>query len=201
MREIYLHGALSEKYGHIHTLDVNSAAEAVKALCILHKGFREDLSQGSYHVVNGPEDEGVLLTEETLRMVFPQSDLHIVPCIEGSGGGTGKAILGIALIATAFIGAPAVVGALGPTQGLGAAAFGVAGFTVSWANIATFGLSLALSGVSQALSPTPKAENLSAVNAEERPSFFVQWPGSEHRTGWNCSCMVWNQNTGWIQRN
>ncbi|BAI75205.1 host specificity protein J (plasmid) [Azospirillum sp. B510] len=65
--------------------------------------------------------------------------------------------MGALIMVVAIAASPAVVGALGPTQGLGAAAFEIAGYSVSYGSIALFGASMMLSGISQMLSPTPKA--------------------------------------------
>ena len=66
-----------------------------------------------------------------------------------------RLVLGASIVA--IYAAPAVVGALGPTQGLGAAAISAGSFSVSYGSIALFGASMMLSGISQMLSPTPKA--------------------------------------------
>lgn len=172
MREIILHGDLAERFGKVHALEVSSAMEAVKALSILKPGFREAILEGEFRIIRGDFDRGLELPEDALIMRLGASQLHIVPEVSGAGRGAGKAILGVAIIGAAFIGAPAVVGALGPTQGLGATAFTAFGSTVTWGNIATFGLSMALSGVAGMLSPMPKAKDLVASSAEERPSFL-----------------------------
>lgn len=171
MRDIHLHGHLADRFGPLHRLEVQSAAEAIKALCILHPGFKDSLKEGSFQIVRGDAvDHGFALPEDGIRLKLGSKPLHIVPQVEGSGRGAGKAILGVALIAGAFAFAPAVVGALGPTQGLGATAFTAFGSSVTYGNIASIGVSLALSGISAALSPRPKVTNL--VQQDEKPSFL-----------------------------
>lgn len=170
MRDIYLYGAL-EKFGKHHRLDVKTTAEAVKALCVLHKGFRQELTTGLYRVVRGDAQKGLVLGDSDLSFRLGKGELHIIPVPHGSGRGVGKVILGTALIAGAFIGAPAVVGALGPTQGFATTAFTAFGTSFTYGNIAAMGVSLALSGISQALSPRPKAP-AAYQGTEERPSFL-----------------------------
>ena len=85
--------------------------------------------------------------------------IKIVPVLGGAGGGVGKVLAGVALVAAAIVFAPAgaaVLGIGGAGGGLGAA--GAAGFlTLGAANaIGAVGVSLILGGVAQLLSPTPQ---------------------------------------------
>jgi predicted phage tail protein len=69
--------------------------------------------------------------------------------LAGAGGGVGKIILGIALVALAFI----------PGFGIGlstVAGQAAAGFTAAGKILLTLGASLALSGVAQLITPVPK---------------------------------------------
>jgi predicted phage tail protein len=95
---------------------------------------------------------------------YPASQtIKIVPVLGGAGGGTGKILAGVALVAFAIIAGPAAGGFLG----LGASAFGTAatattaatGFVLgagAAAVIGSVGVALILGGVSQLLSPTPQ---------------------------------------------
>lgn len=149
-----------------------------------HPGeFMRGIMKGYYRVVAGKsldDEKGIQFDNELVRrhLNLGSRDVHIMPVPEGSGGGGFfKVVLGVALIAAAFAFAPAVVGALGPTQGLGAVAFSIGSFNVTYSSIALFGLKLALSGMAQILTPTPKIGDTTSdystrERADERPSFI-----------------------------
>lgn len=174
LRKVHLHGALGDRFGSQFRLDVSTAPEAVRALSVQLQGFREFVADHSFRVVRGDLAIGFELGEDDLSFRLGRADLHIVPVLAGSGrNGVGKIILGAVIIAAAFYFAPAVVGALGPTQGLGTAAFTVAGSAVTYGNIAMVGAAIALGGISQALSPQPKVGDYSGRESpDERPSFL-----------------------------
>lgn len=161
MRNVYLYGVLAEKYGPHFRFEVDTVGEAIRALQANFKTFFGDLRSGSFHVVRGDTLlDGDPVSEEQLKLFLGKSDLHICPLISGaSGGGKGiiTAVLGIALIATASILSGGI--AAGSLSGFGAAmkgtalSFGIG--SITWGNIAMFGGILALSGISQLLSPMP----------------------------------------------
>ncbi|WP_377806450.1 phage tail protein (plasmid) [Azospirillum sp. A29] len=159
MARIHLHGALGRQFGRLADYQVRDAAEAIRALAANHPDFEKVFREGSYRLVRGPRSRGGIdLTLDTLTLGLGSADLHIIPVPAGAkSGGAGKAIMGALIMVVAIYAAPAVVGALGPTQGLGAAAISAGSFSVSYGSIALFGASMMLSGISQMLSPTPKA--------------------------------------------
>lgn len=157
MREIYLHGDL-RRFGKCHKLDVSSAAEAIRALCVLIKGFRQHVAKGNYEVI-WKSKERYYLTEDNLRMSLGDGSVHICPVVVGSGGGgTWKLIAGAVLIATAFILAPeAAIGSgafLGADWGATAISLGSVG-AITFGNIASLGFALMLLGAGQLLAPKP----------------------------------------------
>lgn len=171
LRTIHLYGALGDQFGREHRLAVKTAREAVRALCVLHRGFRAAFEPNRYHVVRGSQDRRHGLDHETIDMGLGSADLHIVPAVSGRGGRGGavaKIAIGVGLIAGAFFFAPAGAGLFGAN--LGATAFSVAGVGVSYGNIAAIGLAVALSGVSQLLAPQPKANV--ATERDRRESFL-----------------------------
>jgi len=71
-----------------------------------------------------------------------------------------KAVMGVALIGAAFAFAPAVVGALDPTMGMGSTAIGLGSLgAITYGSIAMFGVSMLLRGVSQMLAPQQKTSS------------------------------------------
>lgn len=179
MRTIHLHGSLKEKFGGPFRLDVHSPAEGVQALASQLPGFRHTLAQMQVKVIRGKELESGWELDEQQVTFQGGRHYHIVPIIHGSGGGgTGKMIVGAVLLAAAFIFAPPVVGALGPTLGMGTT-ISIGGFSlgITYSSLALMGGALLLSGVAMALAPSPKAPEVTQREApEERPSFVFNGP-------------------------
>lgn len=134
MKTIILLGELGKRYGRKHKLDVKTAAEAVRALCANFRDFAGFVSASQdrnvgYRVINVREDVGA----DELHNPAGKT-ITIAPVIAGAGGGLGKIIIGATLIAASVLLPP------GPwTQPL-----------------MTVGISLALAGAAQLLSPVPK---------------------------------------------
>lgn len=179
MKDIYLYGKLANEFGPHFRLDVKSVGEAVRALEANFSGkFYKSLKDGTYRIQRNLQDVGLKIEDE-LRMHLGSSEIHIVPVIQGAGGGKGKGIftafLGIALIGAAIAFAPAAAGGGLFGANMGATAFGAFGATVSWGQVALYGASLALSGVSSLISsqsPVTSADYGSREKADERPSFM-----------------------------
>ena len=170
MRTVFLHGHLGARFGDAHRLEVDSVAEAIRALKCNFEGFYASLKEGSYQIIRGSLDSGEQLEEDLLTFGLGNADLHIVPVIEGAGDDSKMiitAVLGVILIASAVFFAPGAIAAAGALQG-GAfsAAMGATAFTiplglgaVTFGQVAMFGGLLALAGVAQMLAPTPKVAN------------------------------------------
>jgi len=176
MRKIYLHGALAKKYGKVFKLDVRTAGEAVRALIANFPSLRKDISDGTWHVVRGNTIKGGYALDEKDISTFNlgKADLHIVPYVAGSkrSGGLLKIILGVVLIAGAFIlTAGMSAGLAAPVLKLGA--FG----SITGTSMAIFGLGLALAGVSMLLAPEDKTKD------EDDNSFMTNGPGNNSGQG------------------
>ena len=157
MRTVRLNGALGKKYGRIHKLAVGTPAEAVRALCANYPEFYSDLSKSheqgvAYKCVLDRERVG----DDALGHPISKS-FSITPVVVGAGK-IGTIILGIALIATAFLtfGASlaAASGTVLSTATMSTATIGFLGLT--YANVAWLGVAITLSGISQLLAPTIK---------------------------------------------
>lgn len=135
IRTIRLYGQLGARFGRVHRLAVASAAEAVRALCALMPGFRQELLSSkergiTYAIFAGKQN----LSEEDLRLPPGRDDIRIAPVLVGSKqAGLFQTILGVALIALGYF-------TFGTTSPYGVAL--IAG-----------GASMALGGVVQMLSP------------------------------------------------
>lgn len=98
-RTIHLHGSLGRKFGRQHRLDVNSPAEAIRALCNLYPKFRRSIAKGQYEVRVGD----VPMSKDTLDLgMGKSSDMHITPAAALAGIET-ILIIGLGLIAAATI--------------------------------------------------------------------------------------------------
>jgi predicted phage tail protein len=177
IRTIHLHGKLGQDFGEQFRLDVANAPEAVRALSLQLKGFRQAIEAGQFRVVRGdPEQGGMDLGPEEFSFRLGRHDLHIIPVPAGSKGGGGKLILGALMIVAAFI--PGVNIAVGLAfEGVAAAATGVevaaGAFAAGFGFLQSAGTMLVLGGIAQMLAPSPKVNNYQQREApEQRPSFL-----------------------------
>ena len=150
-REVKLYGPLAKFVGQRQFLaEINSAGEAVRMLLANFPGLERHMADQHYKViVDGYESD-------LEQIHYPASQtIKIVPVLGGAGGGVGKIIAGVALVAVA-IAAPGVGLFAGGSLGFGVVA-GATGAAASLAAIGgTIGLGLILGGVAQLLSPTPQ---------------------------------------------
>ena len=158
-KEIRLYGPLAKFIGQRKFLaEISSAGEAVRMLLANFPGLERHMADQYYKVIVDSHES------DLDEIHYPASQtIKIVPVLGGAGGGTGKILAGVALVAFALIAGPAAGGFLG----LGASAFGTAatattaatGFVLgagAAAVIGSVGVALVLGGVSQLLSPTPQ---------------------------------------------
>ena len=147
---VRLMGDLGERYGFEHTyFNLRTPGEAIKLLCINFPKLQEELVHAHEHGI------GYQLVQADFALDYPDlqlpmgsNDLVLTPVVAGSGGGFGRVLAGVAIIALSFgIGAIASAGvALGGLAGIG---------TVGTAFVGV-GASLVLGGITQMLSPQPR---------------------------------------------
>lgn len=148
LRRIKLYGPLAKFIGQrILEADVATAAEAVRFLLANWPELEAHMAQHSYRVAVNGDDLPVDTEPEQLHYPVGQSDIRIIPVVAGAGA-AGRIIAGVALVAASFLipGSAAIIG------------IGLKSLT------AGIGLSLALGGVAQLLTPVPK------IGKEEDPS-------------------------------
>jgi predicted phage tail protein len=173
---VRLLGDLGERYGEKHVYyDLRTPADAIKLLCINKPAFQEELIHAhengvGYRLIQAGTD----LDYADLQLPLGSNDLILTPVITGSGGGTGRILAGVGLIAAAIVLGPAVGGFMGlgaglagtggvmATSVLGASAAGIIGGMAA-TTIGAIGASLVLSGVSQLLSPQPTIPNMGGI--------------------------------------
>jgi predicted phage tail protein len=163
---VRLLGDLGERYGSEHRYyNLRSPAEAIKLLCINKPELMKELCEAhehgiEYRLIQASEDLGY----EELHLPLGSNDLILTPVVGGSGGGTTKILIGVALVAAAIIAGPVAGGFLGLGAGLSGTAAGVAVSGLVGGAFATaigaIGASLILGGVAQLLSPQAELPTL-----------------------------------------
>jgi predicted phage tail protein len=160
MKKIKLLGELGKKFGRIHMLDVNSTAEAIRALCANFKDFEKWMANS--------EERGVRYkifvrnVQINLDEIYnPASkEITIAPILIGSKKGLFKAVLGIALIVASFYLPGMMYFSAYSSIGIDLAAISF-----------SMGVSMALGGVAQMLAPMPSANSGNESNLNNQPSY------------------------------
>lgn len=184
LRKIKLYGKLAKFIGQrVFEADVASAAEAVRFLIANFPKAEKHMADHHYRVSVGKYD----LALDELHDPAGQQGISIVPVVVGAGGGVGKILAGVALIAASIILAPVGGGFLGLGAGLahaagGAAATGIVSAGVAGA-IGAVGASLALGGVAQLLTPVPKIPQGPDTINDPRKSFSFSGIQNTSRQG------------------
>jgi predicted phage tail protein len=165
MVTVLLYGHLAQQFGKTHLLDINSPAEAIRALCANYKTFRQSLildGQAAYRVLVGNQDRA-----DSVALPCGESKtIKIIPVIAGSSG-IGKIFLGAALIAASFY-----------LPGAGAAGLSISSVASS------VGVSMLLGGISSLLFAPPKPQG-SSERPENKPSYNFNGPINTTQQG-NC---------------
>lgn len=158
MIEVKLLGELGRKFGRYYRFAAESPREVMSALTNQLAGFKEYMVTAhergiGFKVVNEDPDG---MDYENLLM--PCQRMIIAPIVSGSGG-VGRILIGVALVALAFI------------PGVGTATLATIGTTkvLLGSLLFSFGASLILSGVAALL--TPQQSN-AMTDAERKESFL-----------------------------
>jgi predicted phage tail protein len=149
--EVSLLGELGRKFGRKYSFMATSPKDVFSALCHQLEGFKEYMSNAhengiGFRLVDG-DPEGM----DYANLVMGCRRLIIAPIISG-GGTIGRILIGVALVALAFI--PGVGTAI-------AAGAAKASFTAVGSLLFGLGTSLVLSGVASLLTPpvsNPKSD-------------------------------------------
>jgi len=160
--EIKLYGHLKEATGRSSfNAEVNNTAEAVKFLIANFPTLEHEMANQYYRVSVNNVD----IDKTELHDPVGIAEIKIVPVITGSGRGFGKILLGAALIGLSFLSFPMAGG--GMTSGLGVGfAKGFAKVSLISKGLASVGLALVLSGISDLFTPAvePEAEDPLSAN-------------------------------------
>ena len=162
MKVVKVYGALRKRLGQCRfEFDVNTPAQAIKALCVnfpgLDKWLIDSEQDGVGYRVAVSKEKATEENVAPLLMPFSEREVFsITPVVAGAGRGTNQILIGAALIAVA-IAAPGV-GLVG-TQF--AVVSGASGFAAGLAAAAgTIGIGLTLVGIAQSISPQPEPPSL-----------------------------------------
>lgn len=146
---VKLYGHLRKRFGTVFRFDIDTIAEAVRALDANCKGFRQYLiehSEPGYRVIVN----GRAVGEEELQLAISAgTEIKIVPVVQGAGDGKaiGQIILGAVLVIAAIVVAVVTYGVASPLVGLAISA------------MASVGVGLLAGGITQLLSPGMAATN------------------------------------------
>ena len=169
LRKIRLYGKLAKFIGHrVLEADVATAAEAVRFLLANWPELERHMADQHYRVSVGTYD----LVAEELHDPAGQQEIKIVPVMAGAGA-VGRIVAGIALVAFALLFAPGAALAGGLIT-LGSQAVPI---------IIGVGVSLALGGVAQLLTPTPKVLTGPDTQNDPRKSYSFSGIQNTSRQG------------------
>jgi len=148
LRKIKLYGELAKFVGQkTFEAEVSTAAQAIKFLLVNFPKVEKHISDRHYKITVGTWELG----EKELIYPSGTETIKIIPVVGGAGGrGTGRFILGTIMIGAAIAFPGAVLGAGGFSAATGYSAF--------QAIVGNVGIALALTGLSQMLTPVPPIE-------------------------------------------
>jgi predicted phage tail protein len=176
LRKIKLYGKLAKFIGHrVLEADVATAAEAVRFLLANWPDLEAHMSGQHYRVSIGTYD----LVAEELHDPAGAAPISFVPVVAGAGA-VGRIIIGVALIALSFGVASLAAGAAlaGSLSGFGLQAIAFA----TQAGLLA-GIGLALGGVAQLLTPTPKLTQGADSEGDPRKSYSFSGVQNTSRAG------------------
>ena len=163
---VRLLGDLGERYGAEHEyFNLKSPAEAIKLLCINKPEFMQELCEAHEHGIGYRVIQaGTDLDYPDLGLPLGSHDLIVTPVVTGSGGGggIGRILAGVGLVAAAIFLGPIGFSAIGLSAPLLAAGTGIA------TAVGAIGASLILGGVSEMIAPQPVIPNLGGMFARNR---------------------------------
>lgn len=156
MKRVVLRGELGKQFGRIHHFELNTPAEAIRALMANFEDFQNALISSAERGIGYMVQVGKDVINPEEEMHYPTAsfeEISITPVLAGAGGGFGKIALGVGLIAISFL-LPGA-GLFGTTSIFGvSAAQGGAVLAAIGTATSSIGAALILSGTSQLLSPS-----------------------------------------------
>ena len=171
LRKVKLYGELAEFVGHKEfEIKAETLPKAVSFLINNFSGIEKFMGPKYYQVKVGNYTIG----ENEIHHPIGQQDIHFIPVITGAGRGTGKLLLGAALIGVGI--ASGGAGFAFGSKGVGFIATGAAPNALM-AAIGNIGIGLTLMGVSEMLTPLPQKRDF---NSEEDPRLSYNFSGTQN---------------------
>lgn len=170
MKSFHLYGSLEKEFGGPFNVDVVTPAEAIRALCVQLPGFEAAIRKGNWRVIRGALDAEDDVDEEGLQLSLGhQDELHLIPMIEGANGGVAQILIGVAMIAAAFISGGGSLAAMGPMAVMMGAA----------------GVGIAVGGIITLTTRVPGATDSASGNekADDKASFLFDGPTNQSTQG------------------
>lgn len=171
LRVIKVYGSLAKFLGaRSFKADVKSPAEAVRFLVANFPGLEGHMADKHYKVSVGRFELEAASQPE--QLTYPTADaepIRIVPVVGGAGA-AGRIIAGVALVAAALLFAPGAALA-GGLFTLGAQAVPI---------VAGIGVSLALGGVAQLLTPVPRPGSTAGQDSINDPRKSYSFSGIQN---------------------
>jgi predicted phage tail protein len=182
LRKIKLYGQLAKFIGkRVLKADVATAAEAVRMLVANFPGLEKHMADQYYRVTVGNYD----LALDEIHDPAGQQDIKIMPVVAGSGA-VAKIAIGVALIALSF----AIPGLAFGAVLAGQISSGVGNLILIGGQIAgAIGVSLALGGVSQLLTPVPKIPQGTGSDNDPRKTYNFSGIQQTSRQGVPVPCV------------
>jgi predicted phage tail protein len=180
LRTIRLYGKLGAKFGRVHRFAVNSAAEAVRAMCSQFPGFETYLVESKqrnegYAVFYGKKN----LVKDELHYPAGNDDIRIAPALFGSKkGGVLNLIVGFVLVV-----------------------IGVILLFTPFAPVGTvfiqMGVGMMIGGVIQMLMPGPNMGGMGAFErSKNKPSYHFNGPVNTEAQGHPVPLLYGRMTTG-----
>lgn len=157
LKTVRLYGRLGAIFGRVHRYDVQSPAEAVKALCVTVEGFQQYLMAARrngmvFSVLKGKRQ----VSGEDLSMESGEDDIRIAPVMVGAKrAGVFQTILGAVMVVAGILLSPATGGS---------------SLALAWAGAGSMA-----GGLYQMLSPQPKGL-MGREDADNKPSYAFGGP-------------------------
>ncbi|QWA09511.1 tail assembly protein [Sodalis ligni] len=160
MAKVRFYGDL-KRFGSEFKLEVETGAEALRALLIQIPGLRQHISQGRYKVRVGEKQLDMDTLDKGMHARLKRkTEIRITPVVAGAkNGGLFQTILGAALVVIGAIGTFTPFG-----QALGGAAWGPYAMQIGGA--------MMLGGVAQMLAKTPKTSSSSSADNGAANNYF-----------------------------
>ena len=166
LKTMRLKGLMAKKFGAVHQYYVADLRELIRAMCSQVPGFKKYVSNAHLSGVrfaffSGKENIGI----QEFDMSSASTEFEMEPIMEGSKrGGVLQIVIGaVALVAAYF------------TAGASFTLLGVSATTVTTA-LTGLGISMALGGVIQMLTPQPKYNIGASSSTDNKPNYAFGAP-------------------------